>query len=92
MATEMLHAGIPLPVVARRLDHQRPSTTLNFYAQAVPGGDAHAAETLEVLLAVKPDRGAGSRTSAGRDNGPSHRRPRTGQSVTDGDGRVHDTR
>ena len=50
MATEMLHAGVPLPVVARRLDHQRPSTTLNFYAQAVPGGDAHAAETLEALL------------------------------------------
>jgi integrase len=51
MATEMLHAGVPLPVVARRLDHQRPSTTLNFYAQAVPGGDAHAAATLEAVLA-----------------------------------------
>jgi integrase len=50
MATEMLNAGIPLPVVARRLDHQRPSTTLNFYAQAVPGGDAHAAAALEALL------------------------------------------
>ena len=50
MATEMLNAGVPLPVVARRLDHQRPSTTLNFYAQAVPGGDAHAAEALEALL------------------------------------------
>lgn len=50
MATEMLNAGIPLRVVARRLDHQRPSTTLNFYAQAVPGGDAHAAATLEALL------------------------------------------
>jgi integrase len=51
MATEMLHAGIPLPVVARRLDHQRPSTTLNSHAHAVPGGDADAALTLEALLA-----------------------------------------
>jgi integrase len=51
MATEMLNAGVPLPVVARRLDHQRPSTTLNFYAHAVPGGDADAAHTLEALLA-----------------------------------------
>lgn len=50
MATEMLHAGVPLPVVARRLDHQRPSTTLNFYAQAVPGGDAHAARIIESIL------------------------------------------
>jgi hypothetical protein len=33
----------------RRLDHQRALTTLNFYAQAVPGGDAHAAESLEAL-------------------------------------------
>ena len=33
MTTEMLYAGIPLPVVASRLDHQRPSTTLNGYAK-----------------------------------------------------------
>jgi integrase len=56
MATEMLNAGIPLPVVARRLDHQRASTTLNFYAQAVPGGDAHAARTLESLLTTHASR------------------------------------
>jgi hypothetical protein len=37
--------------VARRLDHQRPSTTLNCYAQAVPGGDAHAAITLQHIIA-----------------------------------------
>lgn len=42
MATEMLNAGVPLPVVARRLDHARASTTLNFYAQAVPGGGRDA--------------------------------------------------
>jgi integrase len=52
MAIEMLHAGIPLPIVARRLDHQRPSTTLNCYAQAVPGGDAHAAITLQRIIAA----------------------------------------
>jgi integrase len=63
MATEMLHAGVPLPIVARRLDHQRPSTTLNFYAQAVPGGDAQAAETLEALLTFA-NGAASPRTSA----------------------------
>ena len=52
MATEMLHAGIPLPVVARRLDHQRPSTTLNCYAQAVPGADVLAAATLQAIIAT----------------------------------------
>lgn len=51
MATEMLHAGIPLVVVARRLDHQRPSTTLNCYAHAVPGSDAHAAAALREIIA-----------------------------------------
>jgi integrase len=50
MATEMLNAGVPLPVVARRLDHARASTTLNFYAQAVPGGDRNAAETLWQIM------------------------------------------
>jgi integrase len=46
MATEMLQAGVPLPLVSRRLDHQRVSTTLDCYAHAVPGGDAVAAQTL----------------------------------------------
>ena len=50
MATEMLQAGIPLAVVARRLDHRRVSTTLDRYAHAVPGGDAAAATTLRSLL------------------------------------------
>jgi len=50
MATEMLHAGIPLVVVSRRLDHQRPSTTLNHYAHAVPGGDAQASATLRQIM------------------------------------------
>jgi integrase len=50
MATQMLQAGIPLPVVARRLDHRRASTTLDRYAHAVPGGDAQAAETLRHII------------------------------------------
>ena len=54
MATEMLHAGIPLVVVSRRLDHQRPSTTLNHYAHAVPGGDAQASATLRQIMQTRP--------------------------------------
>jgi integrase len=50
MATEMLDAGIPLPVVSRRLDHQRASTTLNVYAHAVPGRDATAAQLLHRII------------------------------------------
>ncbi len=46
MATQMLDAGVPLPVVARRLDHRRVSTTLDRYAHAVPGRDAQAAAAL----------------------------------------------
>jgi integrase len=46
MATQMLEAGVPLPVVSRRLDHRRVSTTLDRYAHAVPGGDAAAAQAL----------------------------------------------
>jgi integrase len=37
MATETLHAGVPLVIVSRRLDHRRVSTTLDKYAHAVPG-------------------------------------------------------
>ena len=36
MATEMLHAGVSLVILARRLDHRRVSTTLDQYAHAVP--------------------------------------------------------
>ena len=46
MATEMLDAGVPVPIVAARLAHARASTTLNVYAHAVPGGDHLAAEAL----------------------------------------------
>ena len=50
MATEMLQAGVPLVVVARRLDHRRVSTTLDRYAYAVPGSDATAATTLRAII------------------------------------------
>jgi integrase len=45
-ATQMLDAGVPVPIVAARLCHARASTTLNVYAHAVPGGDPLAAEAL----------------------------------------------
>ena len=50
MATEMLQAGVALAVVSQRLDHRRKSTTLDYYAHAVPGGDANAAEVLRELI------------------------------------------
>lgn len=50
MATEMLAAGVAIPIVAARLSHARASTTLNVYAHATPGGDAAAAEQLAALL------------------------------------------
>jgi integrase len=50
MATEMLNAGVPIPIVAARLAHNRTSTTLDVYAHAVPGGDRGAADGLAELL------------------------------------------
>jgi hypothetical protein len=46
MPTEPLHAGVPLVIVSRRLDHRRVSTKLDTYAHAVLDGDARAAATL----------------------------------------------
>ena len=37
MATIMLAAGVPVPVVSERLCHARTSTTVNIYAHAMPG-------------------------------------------------------
>jgi integrase len=50
MATEMLNAGVAIPIVAERLAHARASTTLNHYAHAVPGGDRAAAELLSTII------------------------------------------
>ena len=49
MATEMLHAGVALVIVSRRLDYRRVSTTLHKYAHTVPGGDAHASTLWQVM-------------------------------------------
>jgi integrase len=59
MATTMLAAGVPVPVVSERLCHARTSTTVNSYAHAMPGGDRAAVNLLAELLAPVPDRAAG---------------------------------
>ena len=51
MATTMLAAGVPVPVVSERLCHARTSTTVNIYAHAMPGADRDAANLLAELLA-----------------------------------------
>jgi integrase len=50
MATTMLAAGVPVPVVSERLGHARTSTTVNVYAHAMPGADRDAAEPVALLL------------------------------------------
>jgi integrase len=54
MATEMINAGVPIPIVAARLAHSRSSTTINVYAHAVPGGDRGAAVGLAARLDIPP--------------------------------------
>jgi integrase len=63
MATQMLDAGVPVPIVAARLCHARASTTLNVDAHAVPGGDRLAAEAL--WRRVNVARGLGSSEATG---------------------------
>ena len=50
MATTMLAAGVPVPVVSERLCHARTSTTVNIYAHAMPGADRDAANLLARIL------------------------------------------
>ena len=50
MATTMLAAGVPVPIVSDRLCHARTSTTVNIYAHAMPGADRDAADLLAELL------------------------------------------
>jgi integrase len=50
MATQMLDLGIPVTVVARRLDHRRVSTTLDFYSHVITGRDRFAADSLAAIL------------------------------------------
>jgi integrase len=54
MATELLQAGVALAVVSQRLDHQRKSTTLDYYAHTVPSGDLHAADMMRSILDNQP--------------------------------------
>jgi integrase len=44
MATTMLAAGVPVSVVAGRLGHARPATTLNVYSHFLDAGDKVAAD------------------------------------------------
>jgi integrase len=53
MATQMLLTGVPLPVVSRRLDHRRISTTLDFYAHDTPAGDRFAATALRNAITTR---------------------------------------
>ncbi len=50
MATTMLTAGVPVPVVAGRLGHARFSTTLNVYSHFVETGDKVAADVLARIM------------------------------------------
>lgn len=51
MATTMLTAGVPVSVVAGRLGHARPATTLNVYSHFVDSGDKVAADVLAQIMA-----------------------------------------
>jgi len=59
MATQMLDLDVAVTVVARRLGHQRVSTTLDYYSHVVTGRDRQAAERFAGLL--EPRRHDGSR-------------------------------
>jgi hypothetical protein len=52
MATTMLAAGVPVPVVSERLCHARTTTTVNIYAHATPGGERAAVNLLAELLTL----------------------------------------
>jgi hypothetical protein len=46
----MLNHGVPLIVVSRRLDHARPSITLDIYGHLIPGMQAQAAELIDEMI------------------------------------------
>jgi integrase len=50
-ATEMIGAGVPVPVAAKRLGHKDSSVTLRIYSHALPAQDAEAAALLGSRLA-----------------------------------------
>jgi len=51
-ATELIDAGIPLPVVQRQLGHLQLSTTTNVYAHAVDSGARRAADAIKLRRVV----------------------------------------
>ncbi len=53
MATQMLDLGIAPTVVARRLDHRRVSTTMDFYSHVITGRDRFAADALANILQAR---------------------------------------
>lgn len=80
MATQMLLARVPIPIVSRRLNHRRVSTTLDFYAHVTPAGDLFAANALHSIVATRPSRNAvgAIRRASVADRAPGHNtsRPR----------------
>ena len=56
-ASILLGAGVPVPVVSRRLGHATVSMTLDVYSHVLPGMDAEAAAKIETAL--RHDDGSG---------------------------------
>ncbi|MDO4182702.1 MAG: tyrosine-type recombinase/integrase [Coriobacteriia bacterium] len=53
-ATMQLSSGIDIATVSRRLGHSKASTTLDFYAHALPTNDEKAADVMARVYAAKP--------------------------------------
>jgi integrase len=49
-ATSLLGAGVPVHVVAGRLGHARPTTTLNVYSHFIESGDRAAAAAMGSII------------------------------------------
>ena len=49
-ATLQIASGVPIPTVAKRLGHAKPTTTNKVYAHAIRSADEAAAETLQDIL------------------------------------------
>jgi len=55
IATHLLAEGAPITYVVAQLGHQKPTTTLLFYAHWIPGGDkTHIDRLAAARLAVAP--------------------------------------
>lgn len=66
MATEMINAGVPIPIVSNRLAHARSSTTMNVYAHAVPGAtETPRSASLACSIADSASLGSGAFRGAG---------------------------